>query len=47
MNNTNWLPFQQPLNYILVTGAGSTLPVSLSDTKTWLKVPSTLLLMIP
>jgi hypothetical protein len=42
MNNTNWLPFQQPLNYILVTGAGSTLPVSLSDVKTWLKVPSTI-----
>jgi len=41
-NNTNWLPFQQPLNYILVTGAGSTLPVSLSDVKTWLKVPSTI-----
>lgn len=42
MNNTNWLPFQQPLNYLLVTGAGSALPVSLSDVKEWLKVPSTL-----
>jgi hypothetical protein len=42
MNNTNWLPFQQPINYILVTGAGSTLPVSLFDVKIWLKVPSTI-----
>lgn len=42
MNNTNWLPFQQPLNYILVTGPGATLPVSLSDVKTWLKIPNSL-----
>lgn len=34
--------FQQPVNYSLVTGAGSILPVNLPDVKNWLKVPNTL-----
>ena len=33
--------FQQPVNYSLVTGAGSILPVNLPDVKNWLKVPNT------
>lgn len=34
--------FQQPVNYSLVTGAGSILPVNLPDVKNWLKVPDRL-----
>lgn len=36
------LLFRQPIDYILVTGAGDTLPVSLTNVKAWLKIPSTL-----
>ena len=34
--------FQQPINYTLVTGAGATLPIALTDVKLWLKIPTTL-----
>lgn len=43
MSSSNYgLFFRQPIDYILVTGAGSVLPVSLENTKAWLKIPSTL-----
>lgn len=41
MLNDNWLKYNSPINYPLVTGT-STLAVSLADTKDWLKIPSTL-----
>jgi len=43
MTSSNYgLFFQQPIDYILVTGAGSCMPVTLANTKAWLKIPSTL-----
>lgn len=41
MSNPYALPFRQPIDYPLITGT-STLAVSLTNTKAWLKIPSTL-----